>query len=634
MEDPAAEWGFVPFLAAADYPKLQSDAAQRETGGKRSQKTNARRRQQLEKLCASIIKLPLTTSKAASIKTEATKMQVSNGPATNVGPQSDGRKERSSKSSRQTKAKVSIMSETIKDVQTATDITHAGIGQPDCGMSVQDSEVQVGSKKSRKRKAEALQSMKVLAPDKVSQTDGDRPLSRKQQKMKLRQQQYEARKKGRTVDESVSPNTQPLDTLLEPAEKPASHTAAADQVSPGSLKQTSTVHPKAQPAVQTANSSSTLSRKQQKRLERQQRYVAQQTAYPKNAPVATGHSDVASGTADHETPHIDGQVTPMAFSQAVRQPQWSCKPQQEYLEQAQPNAACKSAALQQPKPNQPKPGRASGPKTPKVAELDTARRLPPLRQSQATISGISSSSGLLDRMRAKLQGGRFRWLNEQLYSSTGNSAFDLMQGEPDLYDQYHEGFRRQASDWPQQPVELAIAWLKAKPAALVVADFGCGDAQIAAEAKQKVHSFDLVATVPGVTACNMASTPLEDTSVDVAIFCLALMGTDYGAFLQEAHRLLKSKGWLWICEVRSRFAGQRDPASPGEEPDAQNGSAVASTSWIMLAFTKALQRLGFRLVQRKVINKMFVVFELQKTTPKGEGPAEWPHLKGCVYRKR
>lgn len=30
-----------------------------------------------------------------------------------------------------------------------------------------------------------------------------------------------------------------------------------------------------------------------------------------------------------------------------------------------------------------------------------------------------------------------------------------------------------------------------------MADFGCGDAQIAAEVKQKVHSFDLVATVPG-----------------------------------------------------------------------------------------------------------------------------------------
>jgi ribosomal RNA-processing protein 8 len=50
-----------------------------------------------------------------------------------------------------------------------------------------------------------------------------------------------------------------------------------------------------------------------------------------------------------------------------------------------------------------------------------------------------------------------------------------------------------------------------------------------------VHGFDLVATAPGVTACNMADVPLADGSVDAAIFCLALMGTDYGAFLQVTH---------------------------------------------------------------------------------------------------
>ena len=57
-----------------------------------------------------------------------------------------------------------------------------------------------------------------------------------------------------------------------------------------------------------------------------------------------------------------------------------------------------------------------------------------------------------------------------------------------------------------------------------------------ADAK-KVHSFDLESNAPGVTACNMASTPLKDASVDVAVFSLALMGTDYGTFLEEAHRV-------------------------------------------------------------------------------------------------
>ena len=37
--------------------------------------------------------------------------------------------------------------------------------------------------------------------------------------------------------------------------------------------------------------------------------------------------------------------------------------------------------------------------------------------------------------------------------------------------------------------------------------------------------------------------------MDIAVFCLALMGTDYPSFLAEAHRVLKPRGHLWIAEV-------------------------------------------------------------------------------------
>lgn len=46
--------------------------------------------------------------------------------------------------------------------------------------------------------------------------------------------------------------------------------------------------------------------------------------------------------------------------------------------------------------------------------------------------------GLLEQMRSKLSGGRFRMLNEQLYTSEGQHAFQMMQAQPDLYQQYHE----------------------------------------------------------------------------------------------------------------------------------------------------------------------------------------------------
>ncbi len=78
----------------------------------------------------------------------------------------------------------------------------------------------------------------------------------------------------------------------------------------------------------------------------------------------------------------------------------------------------------------------------------------------------------------------------------------------------------------------------------------------------QVHSFDFVALNDRVTECDMAkyvnfppppkkkienklhfnffsSTPLDDSSVDIAVFCLSLMGTNLRDYLREANRVLK-----------------------------------------------------------------------------------------------
>jgi ubiquinone/menaquinone biosynthesis C-methylase UbiE len=48
--------------------------------------------------------------------------------------------------------------------------------------------------------------------------------------------------------------------------------------------------------------------------------------------------------------------------------------------------------------------------------------------------------------------------------------------------------------------------------------------------------------------------PLDDNSINVAIYCLSLMGTNYIDFLKEAHRVLRNGGALRIAEVKSRFS--------------------------------------------------------------------------------
>lgn len=105
--------------------------------------------------------------------------------------------------------------------------------------------------------------------------------------------------------------------------------------------------------------------------------------------------------------------------------------------------------------------------------------------------------------------------------------------------------------------------------------------------------------------------------MDIAIFCLALMGTDYPSFLREATRVLKPGGLLWIAEVRSRF--------------------VADGQERFEPFLRALRGLGYRLEEEDASNKLFVIFHLRKTQDeavKNEPALKWPVLKPCLYKRR
>ncbi|CAM6129328.1 unnamed protein product [Calypogeia fissa] len=227
-------------------------------------------------------------------------------------------------------------------------------------------------------------------------------------------------------------------------------------------------------------------------------------------------------------------------------------------------------------------------------------------------------SRFLDNMRARLSGGRFRMLNETLYTCRGEDAFQLFKKDPASFTLYHTGYQEQMSRWPVLPVEVVISWLKARSPKLVVADFGCGDARLAKSVKNKVFSLDLISADPSVIACNMAHTPLATDSVDVAVFCLSLMGTDYPRFLEEAYRVLKPSGFLLIAEVRSRF-------------DIENGGASPQQ------FVEALLSLGFSLFSQDVTNKMFILFYMQKQKGSGDSlkrSKHWPELKACMYKRR
>ena len=298
-------------------------------------------------------------------------------------------------------------------------------------------------------------------------------------------------------------------------------------------------------------------------------------------------------------------------------------------------------------------------------------------------------------MRAKLIPARFRHLNETLYTRPSEEAFKLFQDSPEMFDEYHAGFRQQVEVWPENPVDgyveavrtrgavagpkenfrdkkhgkgskgqqaapSGVAPLPRTKGVCTIADLGCGDARLATvlnpesdKFRFKILSYDLQSPHPLVTRADIAALPLPDASVNVAIFCLALMGTNWLSFIEEAHRILHWKGELWVAEIKSRFArrrqgpvahsvGNRKKSVKGtkEAPDFSQDLAVevdgqedSRNATDVGAFVEALRKRGFVLkgegtsaVSESVdlSNKMFVKMSFVKgATPSvGKGAEE------------
>lgn len=253
-------------------------------------------------------------------------------------------------------------------------------------------------------------------------------------------------------------------------------------------------------------------------------------------------------------------------------------------------------------------------------------------QPDRAVSGLAKVSKPADtiesKLKAKLSGSRFRFLNQKLYESDSKTALAYFQENQDDFFRYHEGFQEQTKKWPTNPVNVFIdricGLLKSKKAGkLVIADLGCGEGRlgldVARMAKEMerpgvlVHSFDLVACGDHVKAASMTAVPLATGSVDLVIFSLALMNTDFCKALKEANRLLRAGGEVWIAEVESRFDG---------------GTAGID------AFVQKLKPLGFQLQGRvDQSHKVFVLMKFAKTHDSA-GHASSVSLKACKYKKR
>lgn len=74
--------------------------------------------------------------------------------------------------------------------------------------------------------------------------------------------------------------------------------------------------------------------------------------------------------------------------------------------------------------------------------------------------GTDRSVTLRSRMEQRLHSARFRYINEQLYTSESREAAHLFQGDPEAFTIYHTGFSQQVQRWPVNPITEIIKYVK------------------------------------------------------------------------------------------------------------------------------------------------------------------------------
>jgi superfamily II DNA or RNA helicase len=184
--------------------------------------------------------------------------------------------------------------------------------------------------------------------------------------------------------------------------------------------------------------------------------------------------------------------------------------------------------------------------------------------------------------------GDFSTMNARWNNSTSSKTSERLRTTPEEWEQYHTLYRKARENWSVVPFQEFIRWCKSREG-YVIADFGCGEALVAKTISDRhtVHSFDHVAIDESVIEGDMAKTNLDPESVDVALFSLSLMGSNFTDYVREAYRVLKIDGQLHIWEAVSRFDDVK-------------------------RFAKSLEQLGFQVFEPRV-KGAFVLIEGRKT---------------------
>lgn len=153
--------------------------------------------------------------------------------------------------------------------------------------------------------------------------------------------------------------------------------------------------------------------------------------------------------------------------------------------------------------------------------------------------------------------GEFSEMNKSWNTTNSKDNHKRLNKDKTEWFKYHELYSNSRNKWNEIPYIELSKKIKDRPD-WIVGDFGCGENLLSKEIKNKVHSFDHVAIDESVISCDLTDVPLHNNVLDVVVFSLSLMGTNYKEYFDEAYRVLRPMGVVFIAEPATRWEDREE----------------------------------------------------------------------------
>ena len=145
--------------------------------------------------------------------------------------------------------------------------------------------------------------------------------------------------------------------------------------------------------------------------------------------------------------------------------------------------------------------------------------------------------------------------HQKASTSTSQRMHEWFGEDKSRWKDYHKVREENVKDWVENPITVIAERLNENPGQ-TIADLGCGMNKLKDLVKnyKAWYSFDHCAVDPSVVEadCSDLHEYLEDESIDSAVFCMSLWGTNYLDSIKEAHRYLKTGGTLYVVEPKDK----------------------------------------------------------------------------------